>query len=62
PAGWKRSRCRKSCTRVWIRLCLRLGLGTEARAAYERCKTVLLATLGVAPSPKTERLLQPPPG
>ncbi len=36
--------------------CIRLGRHAEALAAYRRCRAVLKAELGIAPSPRTEAL------
>ncbi len=35
-----------------------LGRRSEALAVYNRCKSLLSATLGIAPSPQTENLYQ----
>jgi len=36
--------------------CFKLGQWTEAIKAYNRCKKMLLAELGIEPSPKTQAL------
>jgi LuxR family maltose regulon positive regulatory protein len=41
---------------------LRLGRKAEAALAYQRCKNLLSAELGVEPSPKTELLMKQVPG